>query len=50
MGKLIGHSRAEMDLAVRILEYYAEHGLRQLSEEPLDVEGGTAVISTHHWE
>jgi succinate-semialdehyde dehydrogenase/glutarate-semialdehyde dehydrogenase len=44
MGKLIGHSRAEMDLAARILEYYAEHGPEQLAEEPLDVEGGSAVI------
>lgn len=44
MGKLIRHSRTEMDLAVRILEYYAEHGPEQLAEEPLDGEGGTAVI------
>jgi succinate-semialdehyde dehydrogenase/glutarate-semialdehyde dehydrogenase len=44
MGKLIGHSRTEMDLAARILEYYAEHGPGQLAEEPLDGEGGTAVI------
>jgi succinate-semialdehyde dehydrogenase/glutarate-semialdehyde dehydrogenase len=44
MGKLIGHSRAELDLAARILEYYAEHGPGMLAEEPLDDEAGTAVI------
>jgi len=44
MGKLIGHSRSELDLCARILEYYAEHGAEQLAEEPLDCEGGTAVI------
>src|SRR4051794_25798718 len=36
MGKLIGHSRSELDLCARILEYYAEHGAEQLAEEPLD--------------
>ncbi len=44
MGKLIGHSRTEIDLGVRILEYYAEHGPGQLADETLDCEGGTAVI------
>ena len=44
MGKLIGHSRSELDLGARILEYYAEHGPEQLADEPLDCEGGTAVL------
>jgi succinate-semialdehyde dehydrogenase/glutarate-semialdehyde dehydrogenase len=44
MGKLIRHSRTEMDLAARILEYYAQHGPGQLADEPLEFEGGTAVI------
>jgi succinate-semialdehyde dehydrogenase/glutarate-semialdehyde dehydrogenase len=44
MGKLIGHSRAEIDLAARILEYYAEHGPELLADEPLAGDGGTAVV------
>jgi succinate-semialdehyde dehydrogenase/glutarate-semialdehyde dehydrogenase len=46
MGKLIGHSRAEMDLAARILEYYAEHGPELVADQPLDGECGTAVVVT----
>ncbi|MET0861100.1 MAG: NAD-dependent succinate-semialdehyde dehydrogenase [Microbacterium sp.] len=46
MGKLISHSRTEVDLATRILEYYCEQGPGQLADEPLEVEGGTAVIAT----
>jgi succinate-semialdehyde dehydrogenase/glutarate-semialdehyde dehydrogenase len=44
MGKLIRHSRAELDLSVRILEYYADQGSAPLADEPLDVEEGSAVI------
>ena len=44
MGKLIGHSRTEIDLGARILEYYAQHGPAQLADETLDCEGGTAVL------
>jgi succinate-semialdehyde dehydrogenase/glutarate-semialdehyde dehydrogenase len=45
MGKLIRHSRTEVDLAARILQYYGEQGPGQLAEEPLEIEGGTAVIA-----
>jgi len=45
MGKLIGHSRAELDLTIRILEYYAEKGSEQLADEPLEMDDdGWAVI------
>jgi len=44
MGKLIAHSRTEVDLAARILQYYSEQGPGQLADEPLEIEGGTAVI------
>jgi succinate-semialdehyde dehydrogenase/glutarate-semialdehyde dehydrogenase len=44
MGKLIHHSRAEMDLSARILEYYAEEGPELITDEPLDFEGGSAVV------
>jgi succinate-semialdehyde dehydrogenase/glutarate-semialdehyde dehydrogenase len=44
MGKLIHHSRAEMDLSARILEYYAEEGPELITDEPLDFEDGSAVV------
>jgi succinate-semialdehyde dehydrogenase/glutarate-semialdehyde dehydrogenase len=44
MGKLIRHSRAELDLGIRILEYYGEHGPALVGEEPLEIEGGSAVV------
>jgi succinate-semialdehyde dehydrogenase / glutarate-semialdehyde dehydrogenase len=44
MGKLIRHSRAELDLGVRILEYYGEQGPALLTDEPLEIDGGEAVI------
>jgi succinate-semialdehyde dehydrogenase/glutarate-semialdehyde dehydrogenase len=45
MGKLIGHSRAELDLTIRILEYYAQRGPGQIADEPLEMDdGGSAVI------
>jgi succinate-semialdehyde dehydrogenase / glutarate-semialdehyde dehydrogenase len=45
MGKLIRHSRAELDLTIRILEYYAEEGPGQIADEPLEMDDdGSAVI------
>jgi succinate-semialdehyde dehydrogenase/glutarate-semialdehyde dehydrogenase len=44
MGKLIRHSRAEIDLGARILEYYADHGPQLLADEPVHVPGGSAVV------
>jgi succinate-semialdehyde dehydrogenase/glutarate-semialdehyde dehydrogenase len=44
MGKLIRHSRVEVDLGARILEYYADRGAELLADEPLEVDGGSAVI------
>jgi succinate-semialdehyde dehydrogenase / glutarate-semialdehyde dehydrogenase len=44
MGKLIRHSRAELDLGVRILEYYGEQGPALVTDEPLEIDGGGAVI------
>jgi succinate-semialdehyde dehydrogenase / glutarate-semialdehyde dehydrogenase len=45
MGKLIRHSRAELDLTIRILEYYAERGPEQIADEPLQMDDdGSAVI------
>ncbi|MGZ4187124.1 MAG: aldehyde dehydrogenase family protein, partial [Solirubrobacteraceae bacterium] len=38
MGKLIRHSRAELDLTIRILEYYAERGPEQIADEPLQMD------------
>ncbi|HTJ38791.1 MAG TPA: aldehyde dehydrogenase family protein [Dactylosporangium sp.] len=43
-GKLIRHSRAEVDLAVRTLRYYADEGPALIADEPLKVERGTAVL------
>jgi succinate-semialdehyde dehydrogenase / glutarate-semialdehyde dehydrogenase len=42
--KLIRHSRAEMHLVVRILEYYAHHGPGQIADESLSVDEGSAKI------
>lgn len=44
MGKLIRHSRAELDLTIRILEYYAEEGPAQIADQPLTMDGGSALI------
>jgi succinate-semialdehyde dehydrogenase/glutarate-semialdehyde dehydrogenase len=45
MGKLIRHSRAELDLTIRILEYYAEKGPAQIADQPLEMDDeGSAVI------
>ena len=44
MGKLIGHSRTEIDLARMISSTTPTQGPDQLADEPLDLEGGTAVI------
>ena len=45
MGKLIRHSRAELDLTIRILEYYAQEGPAQIADQPLEMDdAGSAVI------
>ncbi|GAA3299304.1 NAD-dependent succinate-semialdehyde dehydrogenase [Dactylosporangium vinaceum] len=44
MGKLIRHSRAEMDLSARILQYCADEGPRLLADEPLELDGGSAAV------
>jgi succinate-semialdehyde dehydrogenase / glutarate-semialdehyde dehydrogenase len=44
MGKLIRHSRSEMDLSERILRYYANEGPGLLADEPLGLEGGSAAV------
>ena len=44
IGKLIGESHWEVDLAASILEYYAEQGPRFAAERPLAVSKGSAVI------
>jgi succinate-semialdehyde dehydrogenase/glutarate-semialdehyde dehydrogenase len=44
MGKLIRHSRVEIDLGARILEHYADRGPELLADEPLEVDGGSAVV------
>jgi succinate-semialdehyde dehydrogenase / glutarate-semialdehyde dehydrogenase len=44
MGKLIRHSRVEVDLGARILEHYAERGPELVADEPLELEGGEAVV------
>jgi succinate-semialdehyde dehydrogenase/glutarate-semialdehyde dehydrogenase len=45
VGKLIRHSRAELDLTIRILEYYAEEGPAQIADQPLEMDDeGSAVI------
>lgn len=47
MGKLIRHSRAELDLTIRILEYYAEKGPAQIADQPLEMDDeGSALIRT----
>lgn len=47
MGKLIRHSRAELDLTIRILEYYAQKGPAQIADQPLEMEDeGSALIRT----
>jgi succinate-semialdehyde dehydrogenase / glutarate-semialdehyde dehydrogenase len=44
MGKLIRHSRAEVDLSIRILEHYGERGPALIADEPLELDGGSAVV------
>ncbi|MCA1006971.1 NAD-dependent succinate-semialdehyde dehydrogenase [Rhodococcus hoagii] len=46
MGKLIGESRAEVDLAADIFDYYAEQGPRFLGAKRIEVETGTAELVT----
>ncbi len=44
MGKLIRHSRAEIDLSARILQYYADKAPVLLADEPLDFRDGSAAV------
>jgi succinate-semialdehyde dehydrogenase/glutarate-semialdehyde dehydrogenase len=44
MGKLIRHSRVELDLTIRILEYYAQEGPAQIADQPLEMEDGSALV------
>ncbi len=44
MGKLIRHSRVEIDLSARILQYYADKAPALLADEPLDFKDGSAAI------
>ena len=45
MGKRINEGRGEIGIVVDIFRYYAEHGSALLADEPLDIKGGTAVIT-----
>jgi succinate-semialdehyde dehydrogenase/glutarate-semialdehyde dehydrogenase len=45
MGKLIHHSRAELDLTIRILEYYAQPGPAQIAEQPLELDDVGSALS-----
>jgi succinate-semialdehyde dehydrogenase/glutarate-semialdehyde dehydrogenase len=44
MGKLIGESHSEVDLAADIMRYYGEQGPDLLADRPLPVEEGSAVV------
>jgi succinate-semialdehyde dehydrogenase/glutarate-semialdehyde dehydrogenase len=44
MGKLIGESHGEVELAADILRYYGEQGPDLLADRPLAVEEGAAVV------
>ncbi|WP_238428435.1 aldehyde dehydrogenase family protein [Frankia nepalensis] len=46
MGKIIRHSRVEIDLSARILQYYADKAPVLLADEPLDFKDGSAVIAS----
>ncbi|PTR32415.1 succinate-semialdehyde dehydrogenase/glutarate-semialdehyde dehydrogenase [Rhodococcus sp. OK519] len=46
MGKLIGESRAEVDLAADIFDYYAEQGPGFLGPRRIEVEKGSAELIT----
>lgn len=44
MGKSIREGSAEIDDVVEIFTYYADHGAKLLADEPLETEGGSAVM------
>ncbi|CAM3137777.1 NAD-dependent succinate-semialdehyde dehydrogenase [Prescottella defluvii] len=44
MGKLIGESRAEVDIAAAILDYYSKRGPQYLRPQRIDVEEGSADL------
>lgn len=45
MGKRIKEAKGELALVVSIFDYYAEHGGELLADEPLPIQGGSAVIT-----
>ena len=44
MGKSVREGNGEIDDVVDIFTYYADHGAELLADEPLETEGGTAVM------
>lgn len=44
MGKSVVEGNAEIDDVVDIFTYYADHGAELLADEPLDTDGGSAVM------
>ncbi|AWB84422.1 NAD-dependent succinate-semialdehyde dehydrogenase [Corynebacterium liangguodongii] len=44
MGKSVREGSAEIDDVVEIFTYYADHGAELLADEPLDTQGGSAVM------
>lgn len=44
MGKSVREGNAEIDDVVDIFTYYADHGAELLADEPLETEGGSAVM------
>ncbi|GAA3700732.1 NAD-dependent succinate-semialdehyde dehydrogenase [Arthrobacter ginkgonis] len=44
MGKRIAESRGELETVAEIFAYYAQNGPEQLRDEPLEIQGGRALI------
>lgn len=44
MGKLISQAEAEIDLSASIIDYYADHGEKFLTDKVLDPEFGQAIL------
>jgi succinate-semialdehyde dehydrogenase/glutarate-semialdehyde dehydrogenase len=47
MGKLLDHSRSEVDLCVAICRWTAEHGPEELADEERDLQDGGRGLITH---
>ncbi|MEV5965501.1 NAD-dependent succinate-semialdehyde dehydrogenase [Kribbella sp. NPDC051952] len=45
MGKRVNEGLGEVGIVVDIFRYYAEHGPALLADEPLEIKGGSAVIT-----